>query len=162
MTDEMKNEVVGDNVKAQAPVVSFVPKMENVDLRDCQRIYLPLDGQEVMEAILAHIREKLTQSSKFLSQVSMDRVVWGFRVDVEYDSYMTGGTRVDGTGAIVNEGEKGKEVATDTVVVQGRQVDKEIAPDVLRERTGQEVPVLKGTGGVVKVSPSKLGSNRGR
>lgn len=160
MAEEMKNEVVGDNVKPQVQAVSFVPKMENVDLRDCQRIYLPLDGQEVMEAILTHIREKLVQSSKFLSQVSMDRVVWGFRVDVEYDSYMTGGTRVDGTGAIISEQKGDGEKTTETVVTSGRQVDKDIAPDELRQRTGQEVPVLKGTGGVVKVSPSKLGGKR--
>lgn len=160
MAEEMKNVVVGDNVQAQQPSVSFVPQMENVDLRDCQRIYLPLDGQEVMEAILAHIREKLVQSSKFLSHVAMDRVVWGFRVDVEYDSYMTGGTRVDGTGAITTDVKGEGEKETDVVVVAGRQVDKEVAPDVLRERTGQQVPILKGTGGVVKVSPSKLGGKR--
>lgn len=165
-TDQATEAPVGAQVIARE--VPFIPTRESLDARDIQRIYLPLDGEEVIKAILAHIERQLRNEGKLLSHITFEEVIWQFQVNLGWTGYDPRATsmRVEGKGAMeeeVKDKDKGDKVEAQ-VAISGQQRDKTMAPDEIREKTNQPIPVLQkgasGQGTTVRVDPRKLHGGR--
>lgn len=151
---------------------NFIPTLDNLDTRNIQRVYLPLDGSEVINAIVAHVRKKLELEGRFEPHLSFEQVVWKFRLDVQWLGYANTSITREYTGAIVAEKDKpgeeegdnkvnsDKKPVTSQITLTGEQLNRDLPPDDIRQKTNQPIPVVttkgQGSGNVVKVPPGKL------
>lgn len=144
------SDTVGGTVGANPPVPA--PNL-TIDLRNISRIYEPLGGDEVIEAITQHIKQALTNGGKFKPHIIYERIIWKFTLAAEWEGAanntlmrtIEGGVELAGGAKELNEikvfsGELARE--TGSIVESGAQVDTNRAPDEIRERTGQDIPVM--------------------
>lgn len=157
-------ETIGTTAPAQTVRPSFIPTVVQIDPRNVTRVLVPLDGEEAIKAILAFVEKMLRNSGKFNESQIYEEIVWRFRLEAQWQGYANMNARLEGTGAVEAK-VKFTETPTDNVPVEdsitleGAQMKTDLAPDEIRELTGQPIPVLNsGTGGskVVRVDSSKL------
>lgn len=149
-------------VPAVAP--SFIPTVAQIDPRNVIRVLVPLDGEEAIKAILAFVEKMLRNSGKFNESQIYEEIVWRFRLEAQWQGYANTAANLSGVGATTVETKlvetpEGKDKVVDEVVLEGAQMKPDLAPDEIRELTGQPIPVLNtGTGGskVVRISSDKL------
>lgn len=133
-----------------------------------QRTYTPLTGNELMEAILVHIRQCLERSNKFPAHIVTDRGRWKFMIVADYDAYVEIKVKVSGEAGVEclvpelkgkDEPEfdtSNKTKIKDHIEVKGGMDTSEMPPDEVREATGQEVPVINSRRSVIKVHSSMI------
>lgn len=132
-----------------------------------QRTYTPLTGDELMEAILVHIRQCLERSNKFPAHIVTDRGRWKFMLVADYDGYIEIKVKVSGEAgveALVEEKRRedepefsteGLRRVKDHIEVTGGMDTSNMPPDEVREATDQDVPVINAKRNVIRVN-SKL------
>lgn len=132
------------------------------------RIYEPLQGDEVIEAIVNHVRRVITNSGKFKDYLIYERAVWTFNLMVQWDAFIDGESRQSGSGEIRGDSSNrdlSKPDDKGEIKLEGTQNNRDMAPDEIREKTNQPIPVIErkaganslGASGVIKrVSPSLL------
>lgn len=139
----------------------FIRTLHEVDIRNIHRILQPLDGGEVVKAILAHLERKLSMDNTFPSHIVYEGVVWKFTLVAEWSGFANNRVNVEAGGKLTTDEPSGQEKGQ--VRVDGAQLNKDIAPDEVRAKTGQGIPVIvpgksQGQGGVVaRIPASKLG-----
>lgn len=154
-----------------APTIDNIGQAGMVNSREPNytRIYEPLNGDELIEAIVGHARKMLVNSGKFQEYLIYERAVWKFNFVIQWDAFTGGESVQSGVGEVKGDSEKIEEtkVASDSgeIKLEGKQLNKDMAPDEIREKTGQDIPVIArnvgsnslGASGVIKkVSPSLL------
>ncbi len=157
-----------DHVQAPAQTdrPDFIPTLHDIDIRNIHRILQPLDGGEVVKAILAHLERKLAMDNTFPSHIVYEGIVWKFTLVAEWQGFANNKTRVETSGKITVDEPTGTEKGS--LRVDGAQLNKDIAPDEVRAKTGQGIPVIgpgksHGQGGVgARVPASKLGPGQGQ
>lgn len=147
----------------------FILTLDSVDLRNIQSVVLPLDGEEVLKAVLAHIEKKLRNDGQLLAHLSYEEVIWKFMIQVQWAGYSAKSSQAlsqaQGAIRVVDENKHDSndptiEPSTGKISVIGSQLDPTIAPDEVREKTSQPIPVLatkgQGAGNIVRVPAWKL------
>ena len=160
----MSDPTIGTTIDPQPTRPSFVPTLSQVDPRNVLRVLVPLDGEEVIKAILAFVEKMLRNSGKFNESQIYEELVWRFRLDAQWSGYANTSARMDGTGAVeakvkFDETPTDNEPITGDVQLEGAQLKTDLAPDEVRELTGQPIPVLQtgiNGGKVVRVEAGKL------
>ena len=157
---------IGTAIEPEVPQVrpSFVPTLASVDPRNVLRVLVPLDGEEVIKAIVKFVETMLRNSGKFNESQIYEELVWRFRLEAQWSGYANTSARVDGVGGAelvvkLAESPVGMEPSTGEVQLEGSQLKTDLAPDEVRELTGQPIPVLQtgiNGGKVVRVEAGKL------
>lgn len=153
---------VSDSVLVGQQVRSPFPLVENVEASQVTRIYKPLSGDELAEAIGEHLKQQvikqLRNSGKIEPHLIYESPIWRGEIAVRWKA-----TANNETVALVAEGVHEGRLIYDSedknsALIEAVHVDPNTPPDTIREATNQPIPVvMKGPGGgqnVVRV-PNK-------
>lgn len=137
------------------------------DLSRIQRIYQPLDGAELARAVGAHVEKLLLQSGLILGHLVYEQPIWRGTIAVSWTACANNEVliKVDGEGPDTKGAHKDATpealAALPTATVELVHLEKDTAPDDIRESTNQPTPVLQqksanSPGGVVRLKPGVL------
>jgi len=163
---------VGESALAGQDVRSPFPLVKDAEASQLTRIYKPLSGDELAEAIGEHIKQQvvksLRNSGKIEPHLIYESPVWRGEIAVRWKAVANNElvvpvVRMDMQDES-NTPTRNSEDHT-SALVEAVHLDANAAPDTIREATGQPIPVVMkqpgGGQGVVRV-PTNTFKNKNR